>query len=236
LEGDKMDTALTNFTGILSNYYDVLTNSWIVLLLLSLFFVFFSKLSSKVTVFLLGMYISYAVLIPYLLKVSQINSFLDQYSQFSVFIYLAVSLIVGVIFYNLMKIAAAVIGFAAGGLLGYSLGNLAISVNTEWFKNLNFDVAYIPWIAAVVLGIIIALIVNKDFEKIIATLSIFFGSILLAFYTFFIVEKFSGADISGNMLINDPSNLSNFETYGLVGAFLVYMVIGFALMFRKKKN
>ncbi|RAO99471.1 hypothetical protein PW5551_02985 [Petrotoga sp. 9PW.55.5.1] len=221
---------------VLTTLYLLMVNSIYVLLPLSIFFLFFSKISSKVTIFLLGIYASYSIMIPYLLKIPFINDFIVSTGDFSFFVYLIFSLIFGFVFYHLVNLAFIVGGFLLGGLIGYSIGTFIISSNGEWLNNLPFAASYIPWIVFAVLGVIISIIFSKNYESIISTLSIIFGSFILSFYTIFLLEKYTKITLGNNSLLESLDQISQPEFYSIFISFIIYMVIGFYFSMRKNKK
>lgn len=221
---------------VFTTLYLLMVNSIYVLLPLSIFFLFFSKISSKVTIFLLGIYASYSIMIPYLLKIPFINNFIVSTGDFSFFVYLIISLLFGFLFYHLVNLAFIVGGFLLGGLVGYSIGTFIISSNGEWLNNLPFPSSYIPWIIFVVLGIIIAIIFSKNYETIISFICIIFGSFILSFYTIFLLEKYTALTLGNNSLLEGWEQLSQPEFYSIFITFIIYMVIGFYFSMRKNKK
>ncbi|BBE30338.1 hypothetical protein OSSY52_04790 [Tepiditoga spiralis] len=226
---------LNQVTKFISNYYDVLISSWYVLFPIAAFFVFFSKLSSKISIFLIGMYMSYTILIPYAMKLEQIKNLLEKYTDYKFMIFLIVSIIFGIIFYSLVKVAIIISGFTMGGLLGFALGNFLVSSNPEFLTKLPFDSSYIPWMGLVIIGLIVAFIISKDFEKMIAALSVIFGSLMMSFYTLFLLEKYSSLKIGDNTILMSLESISRPETITFLGCFIVYMAIGFFFIMRKGK-
>jgi len=215
-----------------TNLYLLLVNSIYILLPLSLILLLFSKVSSKVTIYLLGVYASYSIVIPYLLKIPLISNFVLSLGDYSFFIYLIFSLIFGFVFYHLINIAFVVGGFLLGGLVGYSIGTFIISSNGEWMNNLPFSVSYIPWIIFAILGVIIAIIFSKNYQSIISTISIIFGAFVLSFYTIYLLEKYTSLTIGNNSLLNGWENLSQPEFFGIFISLIIYMIIGFYLFLR----
>jgi hypothetical protein len=176
---------------------------------------------------LIGFYGSYSLLIPYLLKIEQVNNLIQDYADFKIFIFFIISFIFGMIFYSIVKIAMSVGGFVIGGLLGYNLGNFLISSNYDYLEKLPFDQEYIPWIIFVIIGAILALLISKNYSKIIAGISVIFGSVLLSFYSVYLLEKYVGLEIGGNTLLNGLKNVSEMEFYVLIIGFIIYLGLGF---------
>jgi len=224
---NNMDQTIQEFTSFIFNYYDTLVSSIWILLPLAFFLNFLTKFSSKFSIFLIGFYGSYSLLIPYLLKIEQVNNFIYEYADFKFFIFFIISFIFGLIFYSIVKMALSVGGFILGGILGYNLGNFLISSNYDYLENLPFNQEYIPWIIFVVLGAILALLISKNYNKIITGISVIFGSALLSFYSIFLLEKYVGLDIGGNRLMNGLKNISEMEFYVLIVAFVIYLGLGF---------
>ena len=83
---------------------------------------------------------------------------------------------------------------------GYSIGTLIISTNNEWLKNIPFSISYIPWIIFLILGFVIAFVFAKNYEIILAVLSVLFGAFILSFYIIYLLEKYAGI-IIGNCLL-----------------------------------
>jgi membrane-associated PAP2 superfamily phosphatase len=175
-------------------------------------------------------------MIPYLLKIPFINDFIVSTGDFSFFVYLIFSLIFGFVFYHLVNLAFIVGGFLLGGLIGYSIGSFIISSNGEWLNNLPFAASYIPWIVFAVLGLIISIIFSKNYESIISTLSIIFGSFILSFYTIFLLEKYTKITLGNNSLLESLDQISQPEFYSIFITFIIYMVIGFYFSMRKNKK
>ena len=226
---------LDQVTKFISNYYDVLVSSWYILLPIAAFFVFFSKLSSKISIFLIGVYMSYTILIPYAMKLEQAKDLLEQYADYKFMIFLVISIVFGIIFYSLVKVAMVISGFTMGGLLGFALGNFLVSSNPEFLTKLPFDSSYISWIGLVAVGVIVAIIISKDFEKMIASLSVIFGSLMMSFYTLFLLEKYSTLKIGDNSILISLESVSRPETITFLGCFIVYMALGFFFIMRKGK-
>jgi hypothetical protein len=222
-----MDQSIQEFTSFIYNYYDTLIASIWVLLPLAFFLNFLTKFSSKFSIFLIGFYGSYSLLIPYLLKIEQVNNLIQDYADFKIFIFFIISFIFGMIFYSIVKIAMSVGGFVIGGLLGYNLGNFLISSNYDYLEKLPFDQEYIPWIIFVIIGAILALLISKNYSKIIAGISVIFGSVLLSFYSVYLLEKYVGLEIGGNTLLNGLKNVSEMEFYVLIIGFIIYLGLGF---------
>jgi len=226
---------LDQVTKFISNYYDVLVSSWYILLPIAAFFVFFSRLSSKISIFLIGVYMSYTLLIPYAMKLEQAKDLLEQYADYKFMIFLVISIVFGIIFYSLVKVAMVISGFTMGGLLGFALGNFLVSSNPEFLTKLPFDSSYISWIGLVAVGVIVAIIISKDFEKMIASLSVIFGSLMMSFYTLFLLEKYSTLKIGDNSILISLESVSRPETITFLGCFIVYMALGFFFIMRKGK-
>lgn len=231
-----MEESIKQVTSLIQNYYDILVSSWYVLLPISAFFVFFSKLSSKISLFLIGLYTSYTIIIPYLLKIEFLNDTINKYTDYKFYIFLIFSLIIAIITYNLVKTAVSISAFVLGGLLGYSIGNFLISSNFEFINTLPLDKNYIPWIGFAIFGVIIALISAKDFDKILSTLCVIIGSLFLSFYSVFLLEKYSGLNLGDNMLMTNIENISNPEMLALGGLLVIYLVLGFFITFRKSSK
>lgn len=229
-----MDQSIQEFTSFIYNYYDTLIASIWVLLPLAFFLNFLTKFSSKFSIFLIGFYGSYSLLIPYLLKIEQVNNLIQEYSDFKIFIFFIISFIFGMIFYSIVKIAMSVGGFVIGGLLGYNLGNFLISSNYDYLEKLPFDQEYIPWMAFILIGVILALLISKNYSKIIAGISVIFGSILLSFYSIYLLEKYVGLEIGGNTLLSGLKNVSDMEFYGLMIGFIIYLGLGFYTLKKTK--
>ncbi|MDY6896097.1 MAG: hypothetical protein SVO01_11895 [Thermotogota bacterium] len=223
-------------TEAFTNLYLLLVNSVYILLPLSLILLLFSKISFKVTIFLLGVYASYSIVIPYLLKIPLISNFVLTFGDYSFFIYLIFSLIFGFVFYHLVNIAFVVGGFLLGGLVGYSIGTFIISSNGEWLNNLPFPVSYIPWIIFAILGVIIAIIFSKNYQSIISIISVIFGAFILSFYTIYLLEKHTSITIGNNSLLNGWEQLSQTEFFGIFISLILYMIIGFYLIVRSNRK
>jgi hypothetical protein len=183
---------------------------------------------------LIGFYGSYSLLIPYLLKIEQVNNLIQDYADFKFFIFFIISFIFGLIFYSIVKIAMSVGGFIIGGILGYNLGNFLISSNYDYLENLPFDQEFIPWIIFVVIGAVLALLISKNYNKIISGISVIFGSVLLSFYSVYLLEKYVGLEIGGNTLLNGLRNLSDMEFYILIVGFIIYLGMGFYTLKKTK--
>ncbi|TGG87022.1 hypothetical protein [Geotoga petraea] len=231
-----MDQNIQEFTSFIYNYYDTLIASIWILLPLAFFLNFLTRFSSKVSIFLIGFYGSYSLLIPYLLKIEQVNNLIQEYADFKVFIFFIISFIFGMIFYSIVKIAMSLGGFILGGLLGYNLGNFLISSNYEYLEQLPFDQEVLPWIGFIVIGAILALVISKNYNKIISGISILFGSVLLSFYTIYILEKFVGLELGGNQLLNELKNISDVEFYSLIIGFIIYAGLGFYALRKTNKE
>ena len=229
-----MDQTIQEFTSFIYNYYDTLIASIWILLPLAFFLNFLTKFSSKFSIFLIGFYGSYSLLIPYLLKLEQVNNLIQDYADFKFFIFFIISFIFGLIFYSIVKIAMSVGGFIIGGILGYNLGNFLISSNYDYLEKLPFDQEYIPWIVFVVIGAILALLISKNYSKIISGISVIFGSVLLSFYSVYLLEKYVGLEIGGNTLLKGLRNLSDMEFYILIVGFIIYLGLGFYTLKKTK--
>jgi hypothetical protein len=125
-------------------------------------------------------------------------------------------------------------GFIIGGILGYNLGNFLISSNYDYLENLPFDQEFIPWIIFVVIGAVLALLISKNYNKIISGISVIFGSVLLSFYSVYLLEKYVGLEIGGNTLLNGLRNLSDMEFYILIVGFIIYLGMGFYTLKKTK--
>lgn len=229
-----MEQTIQDFTSFIFNYYDTLVSSIWVLLPLAFFLNFLTKFSSKFSIFLIGFYGSYSLLIPYLLKIEQINDLVYKYADFKFFIFFIISFIFGLIFYSIVKIAMSVGGFILGGILGYNLGNFLISSNYDYLEKLPFDQEYVPWIIFVILGAVLALLISKNYNKIITGISVVFGSLLLSFYSVYLLEKYVGLDVGGNKLLSGLKNLSEMEFYVLIVGFVIFLGLGFYTLKKTK--
>lgn len=221
---------LKGATSLLLSYYDVLITSIWVLLPIAIFLTFFAKLSSKISIFFIGFFGAYSFLIPYLLKLEQIRNLIDQYSDYKFVIYLIVSFVFGMIFYSIVKLAMSIGGLLLGGFLGYNIGTFLITKDSKWLKDIPINFEYIPWIFFAIIGIILALIISKNYEKIISGLSVIFGAFLMSFYTFYILETYAGLKIGNNDIAIGMNKLSNQEFFAMFIVFIIYMVIGFYSM------
>ena len=222
--------------GAFENFYYLLTNSIYILLPISIFLLLLPKISSKVTIFLLGMYISYSIFIPYLLKLPFFANFINSVGDYNFIVFLILSIILAFVFYYLVKVAIALGGFLLGGLIGYFIGSLIISSQAEWINNLPFPATYIPWIIFAVIGIIIAVVFAKNYSFIISSLSVIFGAFILSFYTIYLLEKYTSVVIGDNSLLEGWSFLSQPEFLSIFIVLIIYITIGFYLVFRTNKK
>jgi hypothetical protein len=225
-----------DFNNVLINLYYLLVNSIYIILPISIFLLFFSKVSSKISIFLIGVYASYSILIPYLLKIEFISNFINNFYDYSFFIYLTISVLFGFVFYQLFKIGFFIGGFLLGGLAGYSIGTLIISSNNEWLNNIPFSITYIPWIIFSILGLIIAFVFAKNFEVILAVISVLFGAFILSFYTIYLLEKYAGIIIGNNSLIKSFTELSQPEFLSILIIFIILISIGFYTIYKSNQK
>jgi hypothetical protein len=82
----------------------------------------------------------------------------------------------------------------------------------------------------------LALVISKNYNKIISGISILFGSVLLSFYTIYILEKFVGLELGGNQLLNELKNISDVEFYSLIIGFIIYAGLGFYTLRKTNKE
>ncbi|HOB54801.1 MAG TPA: hypothetical protein PLK41_03380 [Defluviitoga tunisiensis] len=225
-----------DFNNVFANLYYLLTNSIYIILPISIFLLFFSKVSSKISIFLIGVYASYSVLIPYLLKIEFVGNFINNFYDYSFFIYLILSALFGFIFYQLFKIGFFIGGFLLGGLAGYSIGTLIISTNNEWLKNIPFSISYIPWIIFLILGFVIAFVFAKNYEIILAVLSVLFGAFILSFYIIYLLEKYAGIIIGNNSLIKSFTELSQPEFLSMLIIFIILISVGFYIIYKTNQK
>ncbi|HOB16363.1 MAG TPA: hypothetical protein PLO45_00220 [Defluviitoga sp.] len=225
-----------DFNNVFVNFYYLLTNSIYIILPISIFLLFFSKVSSKISVFLIGLYASYSILIPYLLKISFISDFIKNFHDYSFFIYLIISILFAFVFYQIFKMGFFIGGFLLGGLAGYAIGTFIISSNIEWLESIPFPPSYIPWIIFSILGLIIAIIFAKNFEAILSVLSVLFGAFILSFYTLYLLERYTDIRVGTNSLLEAFPKLSQTEFLSLLIIFIILTSIGFYTIYNSKQK
>jgi len=230
-----MNLSIEGFSSVFSNFYLLITSNWIFMLPIAFLLVVLSKVSSKLIIFLLGFYSAYTMMIPYMMSFSQVKDFMSQFSQYNSIIFLAFAALIGILFYFIIKVAVGIVGFLLGGFIGYFLGNSLIVIFSEQLKQFENISYYIPWGCLIIIGIITAVLISKNFETITAIISIVSGSLLMSFYSLFLLEKHTGMKIGGNTLLKGLENVSKSEGLMLLFCFIIYCSLGFFIISRKKR-
>lgn len=236
IEFSEIERSVDSIFGFISNYHEVIIGSWYILLPIAIFFVLFSKISSKVSLFIIGFYMTFMFLVPLLLEFEQIQTFIMENEEVKNIIYFVFSFVVGMLLYFLFNYVMALTGAAIGGFLGFYLGSFIIDTQHEWIENLNFDPIIIPIVIGVVFAVLLAILSIKYFEKIIATVSILFGAFMLGYYSLYGLVKFADVNIGEKAIITPNIPLSNTEKIVIAVFTIIYIIVGFLTSFKVKKS
>jgi hypothetical protein len=221
---------------VISNYFDVLVSSWLILVPVALFFIFFSKLSSKLSFALAGFYTAYVFVIPLLIQVNFVKDLIDKYSEYQSIIYFVFSLLVAVSFYFVFQYLIVIGGVVIGGFFGYTLGNFLIASQTDFFESFNVDLIFINVAFMVVMGIIFGIVLSKTFDLFISGICIIFGSLILSFYALYGIMKNTELEIGNNYFLDTAKEITSTEKFIYFGIVIFFCIIGFGLLFRKKRK
>ena len=204
------------------NYLQPIFDYWYYSLIVGVFLIFAAKFVERITVALFGFLLGINMLFPVLVEqVPQINEWLSNptYYQIAMIVF---GIITAAVLYALYRTVTFVFGFAIVGILGYYIADFAFK-----YFNISFsiDPMYIKAGVGIVLGILGGILTFKKSTEIIGVLSILVGSGTIT------------AVIIGFILNGDYQKISE-PLYSSVSIiiFLVLVILGFVINFRKKKE
>lgn len=216
------------------------SDSWYIILPVSLIAVLFARKVSKVIFFILGFISSYVFIIPYLLQFEFAKELLDQvknYQNISLFIF---SVVIGILTYSLFKSSAQIAGFVLGGILGFEISGVILKLYPEMFNKIeilkNIDQSYIPWIFVVFFGLMVSIVITKSFDNVVTILTILISSTLAAFFSVFALENSLSLKIGENTLLKQNINISTVELSTIIVFSIIFIVIGFKFNFKKSNK
>ncbi|WGS65748.1 hypothetical protein [Marinitoga aeolica] len=216
------------------------SDSWYIILPVSLIAVLFARKVSKVIFFILGFISSYVFIIPYLLQFEFAKELLNQvknYQSISLFIF---SIVIGILTYSLFKSSAQIAGFILGGIVGFEISGIILKFYPEIFTKLDFlkniNQSYIPWIFSIIFGLIMSIIITKSFDNVVTILTILIASTISAFFSVFALENSLSLKIGENTLLKQNINISTVELATIAAFSLIYMILGFKFNFKKSNK
>ncbi|KLO22582.1 hypothetical protein X275_05880 [Marinitoga sp. 1197] len=215
------------------------SNSWYIILPVSLISVLFAKKVSKVIFFILGFLSSYVFIIPYLQQFDFVNKLLNQIKVKQEISFLIFSVIIGILTYTFFKSSAQIAGFILGGIVGIEIYGVISNFYPGFFENLNIlkniDKVYIPWIFVVIFGIIVSILITKSFDNVVSILTILISSAIAGFFTLYALEYSLSLKIGENTLLKHNTNISDIELITIIVFSIIYIILGFKFNFKKSK-
>ena len=216
------------------------SDSWYIILPISLISVLFAKKVSKIIFFILGFLSSYVFIIPYLLQFDFAKELLEQVKNYQDISLLIFSVVIGILTYSLFKSSAQIAGFVLGGILGFEVSGFILKLYPEIFTKIEFlkniDQSYIPWIFVILFGLIISITIAKNFDNVVTILTIFIASTLAAFFSVFVLEYSLSLKIGENTLLKQNINISSIELITILVFSIIYIILGFIFNFKKSNK
>ncbi|MBM7558769.1 hypothetical protein [Marinitoga litoralis] len=240
------ETIVSTITNIIKDNPETLktlysfTDSWYIILPVSLITVLFSKKISKVIFFILGFISSYVFIIPYLLQFEVIQNLLKEVEYYESIAFLIFSIVIGILTYSIFKSSVQLAGFILGGILGFEISAVILKFYPEIFEKFEFfknlDQAYVPWIFIIFFGLIISILISKSFDTVVTILTIFIASTIASFFTVYSLEYYFSLKIGENTILKQNVNLSSVELLTILAISLIYITIGIMFNFKKSKK
>ncbi|OOC43482.1 hypothetical protein [Thermosipho sp. 1074] len=198
-------------------YLKPLFEYWYYSLISGVFLLFAAKFVEKIAIAVLGFLLGINMIFPVVVeKVPQLNEVLSNYYQIAMIV---VGIITAAVLYALYKSITFIFGFGIVGILGYYLTDIVLKYLN---LNINFDPTYIAIGTGLVFGILGGIVTYKKSSEVIGILSVLIGAGTLAV----VAMKFiSHGDLTTPL----------YSSVFLV-IFLLLVVIGFVVNFRKKKE
>ncbi|SHF14430.1 hypothetical protein SAMN02745164_01873 [Marinitoga hydrogenitolerans DSM 16785] len=213
------------------------SDSWYIILPISLISTLFAKKVSKIIFFILGFLSSYVFIIPYISKFDYTQELLKQINVSQDIIYLIFSVIIGILTYSLFKSSVQIAGFILGGIIGFEISGIILKFYPEIFNTVEIlkkvDQLYIPWIFAVIIGLIVSVLITKSFDNIVTILTILIASTIAAFFSVFVLENSLLLKIGENTLLEHNINISDVELITILVFSVIYIILGFSINFKK---
>ncbi|WP_129409225.1 hypothetical protein [Marinitoga lauensis] len=216
------------------------SDSWYIILPISIISVLFARKASKIIFFILGFLSSYVFIIPYLIQFDFIKELLKQVKNYQNVSFLIFSIIVGILTYSLFKSSAQIAGFILGGIVGFEISGIILKFYPEIFTKIDFlkniNQSYIPWIFSIIIGLIMSVIITKSFDNVVTILTILIASTISAFFSVFALENSLSLKIGENTLLKQNINISNVELTTIAIFSLIYIILGFKFNFKKSNK
>lgn len=206
----------------LEHYLRPLFDYWYYSLIAGVFLLFAAKFVEKLSVAIFGFIIGINILFPAIVeRVPQIKEWLSNptYYQISMVVF---GVIAAAVLYAIYKSITFIFGFLVVGALGYYIANFIIGY---FGITLSFEPLYLYAGVAIVLGILGGIVTYKKSAEVIGVLSILVGAGTIS------------AVIIGFILKGDFSKIDEplFSSVAIV-IFLILVVLGFVINFKKKKE
>ncbi len=104
-------------------------------------------------------------------------------------------------------------------------------------KNIPFSISYIPWIIFFNIRFCNSFrFRKKNYEIILAVLSVLFGAFILSFYIIYLLEKYAGIIIGNNSLIKSFTELSQPEFLSMLIIFIILISVGFYIIYKTNQK
>ncbi|KAF2955680.1 hypothetical protein [Marinitoga sp. 38H-ov] len=240
------ETIVSTITNIIKENPETLkvlysfADSWYIILPVSIITVLFSKLISKIIFFILGFISSYVFIIPYLFQFEFIQTLLKEAGNYEPIALLVFSIIIGILTYSIFKSSVQVGGFILGGIVGFEVSTIIFKFYPEIFEKIEFlkniNQAYIPWIFIIFFGLIISILIAKNFDNVVSILTIFIASTISSFFTVYALENSLSLKIGENTILKQNINISTIELITILVISSIYIIIGIMFNFKKSKK